>query len=83
MRTTVEIPDALYRQVRALAIERGQRGFSPIVAEALREYLADQGRRREISAAIGAADGVWDDGDVEQLERATAEAWSSWRTDRS
>jgi predicted DNA-binding protein len=40
-RTTVEITEEQRRRLIALATERGERGFSRIVQEALERYLAD------------------------------------------
>jgi hypothetical protein len=41
MRTTIEISEEHHRALAALARERGLRGFSPIVEEALDSYLRD------------------------------------------
>lgn len=81
MRTTVEISDPLYRRVRALAVERGLRGFSPIVEEALTEYLASESSTAERVAALKAAEGAWNDKDVAQWEEDVRQAWSTWRSD--
>jgi metal-responsive CopG/Arc/MetJ family transcriptional regulator len=78
MRTTVELPDRLYRKLRAIAVQRGMRGFSPIVEEALNDYLAAESQRRELVAAIEAAEGAWTDQDAADLETAIEQAWSQW-----
>ncbi len=44
MKTTIEIPDALFRRAKARAAERGQ-SLKQLVAEALQERLARTGRR--------------------------------------
>jgi metal-responsive CopG/Arc/MetJ family transcriptional regulator len=80
MRTTVEIPDPLYRRVRELALARGMRGFSPIVEEALREYLESEPRRRDVAAAVRAAEGTWSDADVAELEAILGQGWARWRS---
>jgi len=41
----VELPDRELTELRALAARRGMRGFSEIVAEAVREYLQGKGAR--------------------------------------
>jgi len=41
MRTTVEITDAQHRVLSAVAQQRGLRGFSALVQEALDAYLQD------------------------------------------
>lgn len=43
MRTTVEISDEQHRALSALAQQRGLRGFSQLVQEALDSYLRDLG----------------------------------------
>jgi len=83
MRTTVEIPDPLYRRVKAAAVERGIRGFSPIVEEALEAYLAAENRRQDLLGAFRAAEGAWSDADVAELEEAVSEAWATWPSARS
>ena len=79
MRTTVELSDPLYRRVRALAAARGTRGFSPIIEEALREYL-ERGGRDEVAAdeAFAAARGAWGLADVERFEAELKDAWATW-----
>lgn len=83
MRTTVEIPDPLYRRLRAEAGARGLRGFSSIVVEALSAYLDVEGRRQELVDALEGARGSWSDDDVAEWEQARQEAWAAWRPDLS
>jgi hypothetical protein len=45
MKTTLEIPDALFRQAKSRAAERGQT-LKEFVSEALHEKLAPKGRAR-------------------------------------
>jgi hypothetical protein len=44
MKTTVEIPDPLFRKAKATAAERGQ-SLRELIAEALREKLAQRGAK--------------------------------------
>jgi predicted transcriptional regulator len=83
MRTTVELSDPLYRRVRALAAARGVRGFSPIIEEAVRDYL-----ERDADAAPGddvfaAARGAWSAADARRFEAELRDAWATWPTPRS
>jgi len=83
MRTTVELSDPIYRRVRALAAARGTRGFSPIVEEALREYL-----ERDVSAppaddAFAHARGAWSAADARSFDAELRGAWATWPTPRS
>lgn len=84
MRTTIELSDRTYRRLRSVAAERGVRGFSPIVEEALSLYLEGERERAEIITAIEDARGAWAEEDVRELERELKSAWSSgWQIDRS
>ena len=80
MRTTVELTDRTYTRLRARAAERGMRGFSAIVEEALDRFL-HQGND-ELTPSLLEAEGAWSESDVEAWERAREEAWASW-PDRS
>ena len=79
MRTTVELSDPVYRRLKSAAVDRGIRGFSPIVEEALSEYFDAAPRRRRAVEAIAAAEGAWSDMDVEEWERDRQGAWATWR----
>ena len=83
MRTTVELSDPLYRRLRATAADRGIRGFSEIVEEALSAYLEREDERRDLVRAIESAEGSWSEADVREWEKARDEAWASWPADRS
>src|SRR5215469_3955721 len=79
MRTTIELSEPVYRRLRAAAFSRGLPDFSPIVEQALNEYLSPERQRRELVAAIERAEGAWSDDDVAELDRARDRAWSSLR----
>jgi predicted CopG family antitoxin len=82
MRTTIELSDRTYTRLRAKAAERGLRGFSTIVEEALERHLEpDSGD--DLMAALVEAEGAWSESDVEEWERARREAWATWPADRS
>jgi metal-responsive CopG/Arc/MetJ family transcriptional regulator len=83
MRTTVELSDPIYRRLRARAAERGVRGFSSIVEEALREYL-----ERDAPEALGedtfaAARGAWSAADARRFDAELRDAWATWPSGRS
>ena len=82
MRTTVELSDRTYTRLRARAAERGMRGFSAIVEEAL-ERLFEQGGGDDLRAALVEAEGAWSESDVEEWEKAREEAWGTWPTSPS
>jgi predicted transcriptional regulator len=83
MRTTVELSDPLYRRVRALAAARGTRGFSPIVEEAVREYLERGAGEAPADEAFVAARGAWGAADAKRFEAELRGAWATWPTPRS
>lgn len=60
MRTTIELPDHLRARLLSLAAERGEKGYSRLIQEALEQYLgggADRTqRRREALASLGSID---------------------------
>jgi hypothetical protein len=79
MRTTVELSDPVYRRLKAEAIDRGMRGFSLIVDQALGEYFQSEPERKRRAARIAAARGAWKDMDVAGWEREREEVWASWK----
>jgi hypothetical protein len=79
MRTTIELSDPVYRRLKASAVDRGLRGFSPIVEEALSEYFQSELQRRQLSSAIAAARGAWDEQDAAAFEREREQAWAAWQ----
>lgn len=81
MRTTVELSERTYTLLRARAAERGMRGFSAIVEEALERHL--ETGEEGIDSELLEAEGAWSDADVEEWEREREEAWATWRTEPS
>jgi hypothetical protein len=83
MRTTVELSDPVYKRLKAAAVDRGLRGFSPIVEEALGEYFQSELERVRRTSAIAAARGAWSGMDVAQWERDCQDVWATWRLPQS
>lgn len=83
MRTTVELSDRTYNRLRATAAERGMRGFSPIVEEAV-ERLLDHGAKADLeewerarkehgrSNGLGRLAGGWSEEEFREFEEAMA-----------
>ncbi len=82
MRTTIELSERTYARLRARAAERGMRGFSAIVEEALERHLDPSGEA-DLVAALAEAEGAWSEDDAVEWERAREEAWATWPTARS
>lgn len=79
MRTTVEINDELRAKLLSLAAKRKIKGFSPIVEEALEEYLThDDAKEQRIEKAL-AAKGSLDDEDAGAMEAVVADLRRKWR----
>jgi hypothetical protein len=79
MRTTIELSTPVYRRLKAAAVDRGLRGFSPIVEEALDEYFQSDSQRQRWLEAITQAQGAWSDMDVAEWERERDAAWGTWK----
>lgn len=79
MRTTIEIDDAQRAELLRLAAERGHKGFSELVREAIDRYLEQEANRRDrIQAALAVA-GSLKGTPGAQLEQATRELREHWR----
>jgi hypothetical protein len=79
MRTTVELADEQRARLLALAAERGEKGFSRIVQEAVERYLEAEGSRRErVSRALKLV-GSLDDDAADALEASVRSIRESWR----
>ena len=79
MRTTVEIPDEQRARLLELAAERGEKGFSRLVQEALELYLRENGARRERVAAARATLGSFSEKDAESLRESVRVLREGWR----
>lgn len=82
VRTTIELSDRTYIQLRARAAEMGMRGFSAIVEEALERFFR-QGADDHLMSELAEAEGAWSRGDAEEWEQARREAWATWPEPRS
>jgi len=79
MRTTIEIPDEYRAKLLKLAADRGEKGFSGLVREALARYLdEEEARRRRADVAIGAL-GSLSEEEIGALEESVARLRSRWR----
>jgi hypothetical protein len=79
MRTTIELSAAQRAKLLRLAAERGEKGFSRLVQDALNGYLAEQeGRRDRVLAALKLA-GSFDDEAADRLEESVRTIRSTWR----
>lgn len=79
MRTTVEILDAQRAELLKLAAERGEKGFSSIVREAVDLYLHQHRARREAVARALELQGSFSDDEAAALEASVLRLRGTWR----
>ncbi len=79
MRTTVEIGDDQRAELLKLAAQRGEKGFSSLVREALDLYLRQHRARREVVAQALKLEGSFSDDEADALEASVLQLREMWR----
>jgi len=79
MRTTVEISDKQRAELLRLAAERGLKGFSPLIHEALDDYLQKRLEQRKLVKAALRLEGTMNAKESLELEKAAKKTRDSWR----
>lgn len=79
MRTTVEISDSQRAKLLKLAAERGDKGFSRLVGEALERFLAEEGGRKDRIQSALALESTLDAESADELEASVRRIRSTWR----
>lgn len=79
MRTTVEIDDNQRAELLKLAAQRGEKGFSGIVREALDLYLRQHRGKRDIVARALQLRGSFSDAEADALEASVRDLRGRWR----
>jgi predicted transcriptional regulator len=79
MRTTVEIPDAIRARLLEIAAQRGEKGFSRIVEEALVRYLEAEAARVDTIEAAIATLGSLSEAEAEAMRDDIRELRATWR----
>ena len=79
MRTTVEISDSQRAKLLSLAAERGEKGFSRLVGEALDRFLAEEGTRKDRIQSALALEGTLDAESADEIEASVRRIRSTWR----
>ncbi len=83
MRTTVEIDDDKLVKLKKLAAERGEKGFSGLIDEALEAMFEKSKAARETPeeriAALKALEGSWGEELAEEVRARIAESRKHWR----
>ena len=79
MRTTIELSDRHRARLLELAAERGEKGFSQIIQEAVDRYLLEQGSRKDrVQAALNLR-GSFGKASADALDASVALSRSKWR----
>lgn len=78
MRTTIEISDHQRSVLVALAAQRGLRGYSEIIEEAVDRYLAEQMKNPETKARVLAAQGSWSQAEAKQVRAKLLDLREKW-----
>jgi hypothetical protein len=79
MRTTVEIDDRQRAELLKLAAQRGEKGFSGIVREAIEVYLKQHRAKRELVAQALKLQGTFSDAEADALEASVRQLRERWR----
>jgi Arc/MetJ-type ribon-helix-helix transcriptional regulator len=79
MRTTVEIDDAQRGELLKLAAQRGEKGFSSVIREALDLFIRQHRAKRELVAQALELQGSFSDDEADALEASVRELRGKWR----
>lgn len=79
MRTTIELTEEQRAELLRLAAKRGLKGFSPLVQEALNEYLAHESKKLHLIEAALGLKGAFQGRSAEKFEERTQALRSNWR----
>jgi len=79
MRTTIEISDRHRSVLVALAAQRGLRGYSEIIEEALDKYIAEQMRDPDTRERVLAMRGSWQQDEIERTRSRLLELRKQWK----
>jgi hypothetical protein len=79
MRTTIEISDRHRSVLVALAAQRGLRGYSEIIEEALDNYIAEQVRDPDTKEKVLAMRGTWQEDEIKRTRSRLVELREQWK----
>ena len=79
VRTTIEIDDAHRAELLKLAAQRGEKGFSSLVREALDLYMRQHRARRDAVAKALGVKGAFSSGEAGALEASIRQLRGKWR----
>ena len=79
MRTTIEISDKHRSILLSLAAQKGLRGYSTIIQEALDLYIARQTRSENTKMDVLKMKGNWRKNETEEVKQNLAELRKNWQ----
>ena len=79
MRTTVEIDDAQRAELLKLAAQRGEKGFSSVIREALELYIRQHRAKKALVARALELEGSFSDDEADALEASVRQLRETWR----
>ncbi len=79
MRTTVELTEKQRAELLKLAAQRGMKGFSGLVQEAIDAFLVSQASRASLIEAALAMKGAFKGDAADEFEARTKSIRGSWR----
>ncbi len=79
MRTTVEIDDAQRAELLKLAAQRGEKGFSSVIREALELYIRQHRAKKRVVAQALELEGSFSDDEADALEASVHKLREAWR----
>lgn len=80
MRTAIEIDDAQLAELLKLAAQRGEKGLSSVLREALDLYLRQHRAKREAVAQALKLKGSFSDDEADDLEASVRHIREGWRS---
>jgi metal-responsive CopG/Arc/MetJ family transcriptional regulator len=79
MRTTIELTDQQRAKLLEIAAERGEKGFSHLVREAVDRYLQEEASRRARVEEARSVLGTLSEEEADELIQSVRKIRSSWR----
>ncbi len=79
MRTTIEIKPDHRAKLLELAAQRGEKGFSSVIGEAIDAYLADRGEATRLRKKALRLSGKISDSEADELLAHTRQSRELWR----
>lgn len=79
MRTTIELSDDLISTLHAVAIQKGYRGYSKVIEEAINFYLTENEKRKSQKEKILKMRGSWSLREVNTTKKRLEELRKNWK----